>query len=69
MVHLLWFVQEKAEGEDTQLLLGVYSSEAAAKSAIQRLQDKPGFTSFPAGFQIHPYELDRDHWTEGFVLD
>jgi hypothetical protein len=69
MVHLLWFVQENTEGKDKELLLGVYSSEAAAKSAIQRLQDKPGFVSFPAGFQIHPYELDRDHWTEGFNLD
>ncbi len=69
MVHLLWFVQENAEGEDTELLLGVYSSEAAAKTAIQRLQHKPGFVSFPDGFQIHPYELDRDHWTEGFIVD
>ncbi|HYM07982.1 MAG TPA: hypothetical protein VEU11_15610 [Terriglobales bacterium] len=69
MVHLLWFVQENPEGEDTELLLGVYSSEAAAKTAIQRLQDKPGFVSFPDGFQIHPYELDRDHWTEGFIVD
>jgi len=57
MVHLLWFVQENAEGEDTELLLGVYSSEAAAKTAIQRLQDKPGFVSFPDGFSNSPLRL------------
>jgi len=69
IVHLLWFVQESAEHEDTELLIGAYSSEAEAKAAIQRLKDKPGFVTFPEGFQIHPYELNRDHWPEGFVVD
>ena len=69
MVHLLWYVNEMAEREDAELLIGVYSSETEAKSAIQRLKDKPGFGTFPEGFQIHAYELNRDHWTEGFVVD
>ena len=34
MVYLLWFVQENADAEDMELLLGAYSSEAAAKAAI-----------------------------------
>jgi hypothetical protein len=69
MIHLLWFVREKAAGEDSELLLGVYSSEAAAKAAVQRLRGKPGFVAYPEGFQIHPYELDVDHWTDGFIID
>jgi hypothetical protein len=69
IVHLLWFVQEREEHEDTELLIGAYSSEAEAKAAIQRLKDKPGFAKFPQGFQIHPCELNRDHWTDGFVVD
>ena len=69
MVYLLWFVQENADAEDMELLLGAYSSEAAAQAAIQRLQGKPGFAAFPEGFQIAPYELDRDHWSEGFIVD
>lgn len=68
-VNLLWFVRENDAGEDTELLIGVYSSEAAARAAIERLKDKPGFAQHPAGFQIHPYQLDRDSWTDGFVVD
>ena len=69
VVHLLWFVQEGTEHEDTGLLIGAYSSEAEAKAAIQRLKYMPGFANFPQGFQIHPRELNRAHWPEGFVLD
>ena len=37
-VWLLWFEQEREFGEDTELLIGVYRSEEAAKSAIGRLK-------------------------------
>jgi len=68
-VYLLWFVNEMAEQEDAELLIGVYSDETEAKAAIQRLKNQRGFVDFPAGFQIHAYELNRDHWTEGFIVD
>jgi hypothetical protein len=67
VVYLLWFVQQSNEEEDTELLIGVYSSEADAKAATARLKERPGFIKFQEGFQIHEYELGRDHWTEGFV--
>jgi hypothetical protein len=66
-VYLLWFVQERAQESDTELLIGVYATESDARTAIMRLRDKPGFVDYMAGFQIEPYELGRDHWTEGFV--
>jgi len=66
-VHLLWFVQERDQAEDVELLIGVYETEAAAKTAIDRLRHKPGFIDFPGGFQIHSRELGQDDWTEGFV--
>ena len=68
-VHLLWFVNQMAEQEDAELLIGVYSDEAEAGAAIARLKDQRGFADFPEGFQIHAYELNRDHWTEGFIVD
>jgi hypothetical protein len=69
-VHLLWFVKEMPEGiDDAELLVGVYSSEAEARVAIERVKGQPGFAEFPQGFQIHRYELNRDHWTEGFIVD
>jgi hypothetical protein len=70
VIHLLWFAKEMPEGEDDiELLIGVYSSDEAAKAAIQRMKDKPGFADFPQGCEICPYYLNHDHWTDGFVLD
>jgi hypothetical protein len=70
VVHLLWFAKEMPEGEDDiELLVGVYSSEAEAKAAIERVKNKHGFAEFQEGFQISPYQLNRDHWDEGFVID
>jgi hypothetical protein len=66
VVYLLWHVRERTEREDAEILIGVYSSEATAQAAIERLKDKPGFVENFQGFQICPYDLDLDHWTEGF---
>jgi hypothetical protein len=67
LVHLLWFVQENANAEDTELLIGIYESKSDAESAIGRLRGKRGFVDFPQGFQIHEREVGLDSWTEGFV--
>jgi len=70
LVHLLWFVKEMPDGEeDIELLIGVYSSEVEAKAAIERVRNERGFADYPQGFEIHPYQLNRDHWTEGFTIN
>jgi len=70
VVHLVWFTKEMPEGEDDiELLIGVYSSDHEARAAIERMKIKQGFADWPQGFEVCPYSLDRDHWTEGFVLD
>ena len=66
-VWLLWFEQEQQGGEDTELLIGVYWTEADALAAKERLKNQPGFREYPDGFTISQYEIGRDHWTEGFV--
>jgi homoserine kinase type II len=59
--------------------IGAYSSEDAAKEAIRRLRVQPGFRDYPKlikpgidkeheGFYIDAYELDKDHWAEGFII-
>ena len=66
-VYVLHHVmREFADDEDVKLIV-VYSSEDGAREAIARLSAQPGFRENPAGFQVEPYELDKDHWTEGFV--
>jgi len=66
-VQLLWFVRDGEDGEDTELLSGVYGTEQDARAAIERLRDKPGFAEFQEGFEIARYKINEDHWTEGFV--
>lgn len=62
-VYLLWHNHRQ-----NHLLIGVYPDEASARAAIERVAGKPGFAEHPEGFEISPYELGRDHWTEGFVV-
>ena len=38
----------------------------AAQDAVTRIVTQPGFANFPDGFHIDEYEMDKDHWTEGF---
>jgi homoserine kinase type II len=52
---------------DDEKLIGVYESQDAAQAAVERLRVQPGFRDTPEGFQIHRYEINRDHWTEGYV--
>ena len=66
-VYLLWHVHALREGEADEKLIGVYRTESDAKGAIDRLRNQPGFRDVPEGFQIVRYELNRDHWTEGYV--
>src|SRR5207253_5733391 len=61
-VHLLWHVHN-----DDEKLIGVYKTNADAVAAKERLRQKSGFVDTPEGFQIHEYELNQDHWTEGYV--
>jgi len=67
VVYDLWFTREYADREDTELHIGIFSSEQAAQDAIARLRDKPGFRDFPEGFEAHATRLDDPGWTAGFV--
>lgn len=67
-VFLLWYVHARDTAEEDELFIGAYSTEEEAEAAIVRLKDKPGFVDAPAGFQICAYQMNRDHWTEGFTF-
>ena len=62
---------ERPETEDRMgdvKFIGAYSSEASALAAVERLRCQPGFSDYPDHFAIEPYKIDKDHWTEGFVV-
>ena len=65
-IYVLWF-NPGGDLESDALLIGVYESHESAAGAIERLSSKPGFVEAPAGFEICPYGLGVDHWTDGFV--
>ncbi len=48
-------------------VVGIYSSRALAEEAEDRARALPGFSEEPEGFVIEQYEVDRDHWSRGFV--
>ena len=50
------------------MLIGVYSTLARARAAVARLRPQPGFRDAPDGFHVEEYQLDTDHWTEGYVV-
>jgi hypothetical protein len=66
-VFLLWHTHRFPDGDDDEKLIGVYSAREKAQAAIERVAGKPGFADQPEGFEICPYELDLDHWTEGYI--
>jgi hypothetical protein len=66
-VHLLWYTRKWVEDEDTELLIGVYRTEADATDAIERLRQQPGFAEYPEGFLVVAYEVGKDHWTKEFA--
>jgi hypothetical protein len=68
-VWVVWHIDHDAptDEEENEKLIGVYSSEALAHEAIERLRDKPGFRDYPKRWDIDEYVLDDDHWEDGFV--
>ena len=54
------------DGQDDVKVIGVYSSKTLARDAITRLSTAQGFRD-GGEFSIDPYELDEDHWKEGYV--
>lgn len=60
-------VGEEGNFEETKMI-GIYSSKEEAEKTIEKLKTLPGFKDYPINcFHVGKYEIDKDHWTEGFV--
>ena len=64
---VLHHTREDEDGYDNDKLIGVYSSQERAERVIESYKGLPGFAEHPEGFSTSAYEIDKDHWTEGFV--
>ncbi|MFN8395022.1 MAG: hypothetical protein U0176_10275 [Bacteroidia bacterium] len=65
-VFIVHHSYEQGDCEETKLI-GIYSSRLKAEEAVERLRLQPGFKRMPEHFSIDCYQLDEDHWTEGFA--
>ena len=66
-VFVVQHEHEVADEVDDAKFIGVYSTRETAEAAVQRLVHAPGFADSPESFHISEYQLDQDHWVEGFV--
>ncbi len=64
---VLQHVNEFEDDDEDVKLIGVYSTHELAQEAIARMRMLPGFRDMPNGFSIACYEMDVDHWTEGYI--
>lgn len=48
-------------------VVGIYSCRELAEQAMKRTAALPGFVEEPEGYTIEQYEVDKDHWSRGFV--
>jgi hypothetical protein len=60
-------VHTREDGTEDVKLIGVYSSHEQAQAAVTRMRRLPGFADAVDGFFIDEYQVDQDHWGEGYV--
>ncbi len=65
-VYIVQHVHEFTDGTEDVKIIGIYKLESDALSAVARLQNVNGFNEHIDGFNIDKYELNKDHWSEGF---
>jgi hypothetical protein len=71
------FLADRKTGRQEDIkLIETYSSNETARAAIEQFKVQPGFCDYPhltddeeSGFYLDEYELDKDHWSEGFVTE
>jgi len=66
-VQSLFVVLHSPSATGKVKVVGIYSSEPRAQTAIQRTQVLPGFFDDADSFAVHRYDIDKDHWPRGFV--
>jgi hypothetical protein len=53
------------DGDDVKLL-GVYSTRQLAEERIRSARELPGFCDDPDCFLVSNYQVDVNHWSDGY---
>jgi hypothetical protein len=59
-VFVLYYMGPDSDGHWFGKFLGVYSSQARAARAVERLQGQPCYRHYPRGFQVECVRLDEE---------
>ncbi len=68
-VYVLQHVHSVENDLEDVKFVGVYSSRDKAEAAIKRLSRAPGFSEAANGFHVDEYQIDKDHWVEGYSVE
>jgi len=67
MNTVFYLAHEWYDGEyDYVTDIAVYSTLGKAEKALCKFKNHEKFKEHPEGFSIDEYDIDEDHWTEGF---
>lgn len=66
-VFLLYHTHVLEDDREDVKLIGVFSTEAAARSAQSDVSSAPGFRDVPEGFMIDEYRIDELCWRDGYI--
>jgi hypothetical protein len=79
-VFIVQHLHRFPNGEECVKMIGTYRTRESACAAVERLRSQPGFRDLPAivnplededdqGFHVDEYQLDKDHWCQGYVTE
>lgn len=64
--HALYKDDDKNNDVEDYKLIGVFTTEQQAQTAMSQLKMQPGFKDYPNGFHIDAYPLGQINWSQGF---
>ena len=64
--HALYKDDDKNNDVEDYKLIGVFTTEQQAQTAMSQLKMQPGFKDYPNGFHIDAYPLNQVNWSSGF---
>jgi hypothetical protein len=68
-VFLLLHERKKDLDNEDIKIIGIYSTKEKAEKTVDKYKKLPGFKDYPDSFYLPEFEIDKDHWTEGFGID
>ena len=64
--HARYKDDDKNNDVEDYKLIGVFTTEQQAQTAMSQLKMQPGFKDYPNGFHIDAYPLGQINWSQGF---